>query len=209
MLRHYFPRRQRRVHRCQLPGKQLRLPDSAATGKAASGVVVFIKPYDTGVFLENWAGVFDSHNLIWISADDFGNRTPTAKRILTAIMGVALAGKVANVDPKRVYIAGLSGGGRVASQAITRYPEQFVGAICIVGADYFMPEEPLKSRVLGRRFVFITGARDFNRGEMRRVSARYRKEGVTHVKLLDLMHLGHEYPSGNDLEAAFDFLDAR
>ena len=170
---------------------------------------MFIKPYDVGAFPVDWGGVFDSRNLIWISADDFGNRTPTAKRILTAIMAVALAGKVANVDPKRIYIAGLSGGGRVASQTITRYPEQFMGAIFIVGADFYMPEEPTRSRVLERRFVFITGARDFNRGDMREVFAHYGKAGATHVKLLDLPHFGHEYPTAEDVGTALDFLDAR
>lgn len=189
---------------------QLRLPDDTKPGNAApSGVVVFIKPYDTGTFPENWAGAFDSRNLIWISADDSGNRTPTNKRILTAIMGVTLAGKVANVDPRRIYIAGLSGGGRVASQAITRYPEQFVGAICIVGADFFLPEEPARSLALERRLVFITGGHDFNRNDVRHVFSQYGMAGATHVKLLYIPHLGHEYPSDEDFGTALDYLDTR
>ena len=77
-----------------------------------------------------------------------------------------------------------------------------------MGADYFMPEEPLKSRVLERRIVFITGAHDFNRGEMRQVFRALRQGRRTHVKLLDLSHLGHEYPTGEDVGLALDFLDA-
>jgi predicted esterase len=189
---------------------RLRLPDGARNGgRSPSGVVVFVKPESSGTFPANWGDAFDTRNLIWISADDAGNRTPTATRILAAIMGVALAGKAAKVDASRVYIAGLSGGGRVASQAITRYPGQFTGALCIVGADYFLPDEPLKSRVLERRLVFITGARDFNRREILQVFERYGKAGASHIKLLDFPRLGHEYPSGEELGQALDFLDSR
>jgi hypothetical protein len=72
-----------------------------------------------------------------------------------------------------------------------------------------MPEEPLKSRLLERRLVLITGAHDFNRNELRHVYRQYGKAGLTDVKLLYLPHLGHEYPSGEDLGVALDFLDAR
>ena len=86
--------------------------------------MVFVKPYDSGELPRDWAGVFDSQQSHldqprMISAIEH----PRAQRILAAIMGVELVGKVANVDPKRVYIAGMSGGGRIASQTITRFPE--------------------------------------------------------------------------------------
>jgi predicted esterase len=188
---------------------RVRLPDGAGREPGAadspSGVVVFIKPTDEGNFPENWSGVFDARNLVWISPDDFGNEKLTAQRMLAAIMAAELAGKVAKVDGERIYVAGMSGGGRVASQTITHSPQLFAGAIYIVGAD--MPGQPLKPPAPERRYVFITGRGDFNHGEMRRVFARYGKAGATHVKLMDLPHLGHEYPSADELGEAIDFLD--
>ena len=140
-----------------------------------SGVVVFIKPYDTGTFPENWGGAFDSHNLIWISADDFGNRTPTAKRILTAIMAVALAGKVANVDASASMSPACpaAGASRARRSRVTRNSSWARSASW--ARTYFMPEEPLRSRALERRFVFITGGHDFNRNEMRHVFSQLRQ----------------------------------
>ncbi len=185
---------------------RLRLPDRAAAD-APSGVVVFIKPTDDGTFPESWRGVFDARNLVWISPDDFGNDKLTAQRMLVAIMASQLAGEIAKVDDARVFVAGMSGGGRVASQTITHSPELFAGAVYIVGAD--LPKEPVKPLVFERRFVFITGREDFNRGEMRRVFARYGKLGAAHAKLMDLPHLGHDYPSAEEFGQAIDFLDAK
>jgi len=182
----------------------LRLPDGA---DAPSGVVVFIKPTDSGTFPENWSRVFDARNLVWISPDGFGNEKLTRERMLAAIMAAELVGKAAKVNADRIYIAGMSGGGRVASQTITHSPRLFTGAIYIVGAD--PPDEAVPPLALERRFVFITGRDDFNRREMRRVFSRYGKAGAAHVKLMDLPHLGHEYPSAEDLDAAIGFLDAK
>jgi pimeloyl-ACP methyl ester carboxylesterase len=184
---------------------RVRLPDRGPSA-APSGVVVFIKPTDTGTFPENWSAEFDARNLVWISPDDFGNDKLTRERMLAAIMAAQLVGRIAKVDTERIYVAGMSGGGRVASQTITHSPQLFAGAIYIVGAD--PPEIPLKPPAPERRFVFITGRGDFNRGEMRRVFKRYGKAGATHVKLMDLPHLAHEYPSAEDLGVALDFLDA-
>ncbi len=183
---------------------RVRLPDGA---DAPSGVVVFIKPTDSGSFPENWGRVFDARNLVWISPDGFGNEKLTRERMLAAIMATELAGKVAQVNADRIYVAGMSGGGRVASQTITHSPRLFAGAIYIVGADF--PEEAFPPLALERRFVFITGRDDFNRREMRRVFSRYGKAGAAHVKLMDLPHLGHEYPPAEDLDAAIGFLDAK
>jgi hypothetical protein len=57
--------------------------------------------------------------------------------------------------------------------------------------------------------VFITGERDFNRSEMRRVYARYQAKGVTESLLLDLPGFAHEYPNAAQLAQAVEFLDAR
>jgi predicted esterase len=184
---------------------RLRIP----SGGAPRGVLVFVKPDDSGAFIDAWAPVFDQRRLVWVSADGFGNGKPSAQRTLVAMMAVKVAAREASTGDSPIYIGGMSGGGRVASQTITRLPREFAGALCIGGADFHLPGQPLRSLVLERRFVFVTGARDFNRREMRRVFARYRDSGATHIKLLDLRHLGHEYPDTATLREALAFLEDR
>ena len=125
-------------------------------------------------------------------------------------MGLKLIGKIANLDAKRIYVAGMSGGGRIASQAITRYPEQFTGAICIVGADYFMPRRAAEPRVPRTASCSSPATRDFNRSEMRRVFAQLSgKAGVTHVTTLTCRTSGTSTRTARTSAQAIDFLDAR
>lgn len=182
----------------------LRLPPAPNPGKP--GLVVFVKPQPPGEIPSGWAETLDRHNLAWVSAGEYGNDKPTAQRVLTALMAVKLVEQLAKVDPQRIYIAGMSGGGRVASEIITRFPQRFAGALYIVGANDVMPEESLLPLARTRRFVFITGSRDFNRHEMRRLFARYQRAGLSNSLMIDQPGFGHEYPDAMILEQSLDYL---
>ena len=192
------------------PGKPLRYRIRMPQNAALSGVLVFVKPIDSGELPENWAAELDRHNLVWIAAEDFGNEHPRAQRILAAIAGLKLVEGTQAIDTQRVYIGGMSGGGRIASQIITRFPRRFSGALYIVGADFWTSaEESLKPGIAANRYVFVTGSRDFNHRDMRRVYEKYQAAGVTQVLLMDLPAFGHEYPNAEQLGVGLDFLDAR
>lgn len=185
---------------------RVRVPRNAAL----SGVLVFVKPVDSGELPGQWTAELDRHNLIWVAADDFGNEHPRAQRVLAAIAGLRLIESSQAIDSRRVYIGGMSGGGRIASQTITRFPARFSGALYIVGADFWTSaEKPLQPRIAANRYVFVTGSRDFNQRDMRRVFSKYQAAGVTHTLLMDLPGFGHEYPDAEQLGQAIDFLDAR
>ena len=177
-------------------------------GDGARGVLVYISPTDSGELAPGWAPVLDRERLLYIAADGFGNSRPVAERILAALGALRMARTLGSLDEKRRYIAGMSGGGRVASQVITHFPRYFSGALCIVGADYFMPEdEASRSQVGSRRMVFLTGNRDFNQREMQLVARRYRQAGVASVLLIDRPGFGHELPPPDEFARAIDFLD--
>ena len=109
----------------------------------------------------------------------------------------------------RLYIGGMSGGGRIASMAITKFPQLFDGALYIVGADDFGKAEPARlAAIAANRYVFLTGEKDFNRREMTHVHERYRKAGVSQTLLLDLPRFAHQYPDATDFESALVFLDS-
>src|SRR5262249_14685450 len=110
-------------------------------------------------------------------------------------------------DKQRRYVAGMSGGGRVASRVISNFPQLFTGAIFIVGANYSMPADPELLGVFAPRpMVFITGSRDFNHREMKAVHERYRKWGAR-LLLIDQPGFGHELATPGQLTTAIDFLD--
>jgi pimeloyl-ACP methyl ester carboxylesterase len=185
---------------------RVRIPQNAAK----SGVLVFVKPIDSGELPHGWGPALDKANLIWVAADGYGNDHPRAQRILAAMAAANLIESLQAVDKNRVYIAGMSGGGRIASQISTRFPRRFDGALYVVGADFWTSaEEKYLPGIVANRYVFVTGASDFNRRDMKRVFEKYKASGVAHALLMDLPGFGHEYPNAAQLAQAIEFLDAR
>jgi predicted esterase len=168
------------------------------------GVVVFVSARDSGKPPKQWIATLQRQNLLWIGADHFDNTKPSAQRILAAILGLALAQRDYQVDATRVYIAGMSGGGRVASKTMTTSPRLFTGAIYFSGADFSISDAVA---LAAKRFVFVTGASDFNRREMKQVYRQYRDAGIEDAMLMDLPRLGHELPKAEDFETAIRYLD--
>jgi predicted esterase len=178
-------------------------------GDGPHGVLVFVGPRDDAEPREEWPAVLEQRDLIWISAEGFGNDKPSAQRVLVALMALKHLQRTVALDRGRIYVGGLSGGGRIASQALVRFPGFFSGALCIVGADFIVPEPQLVPELADKRVVFVTGDGDFNRREMHSVYTRFIDAGVTRSHLLDLPDFGHEYPDGTDFDAALGLLDRR
>jgi len=175
-----------------------------------SGVVVFVSPTDSGEPPKGWLELLQQKRLSWVAADGFGNRLPSAQRVLVAMMGLSLAQKSGALDRKRIYIGGMSGGGRIASMTAPRFPQMFSGGLYIVGANFWMPDDDqLKQQAAANRYVFITGHKDFNRSDMKSVYSRYRKKGLNSSLLMDIPGYEHEYPNVEQLGQAITFLDER
>jgi predicted esterase len=174
-----------------------------------SGILVFISPNASALPQPTWHAVLRARNLHWIAAEDFGNEKPTARRVLAAIMGLRLVEQKFDLDRKRSYIGGMSGGGRAASTAISTFPQFFSGALYIVGADPWTnnAQSPLP-RFRANRYVFLTGRRDFNRNEMKAIYRQYIDNGARNTLLMDLRNFGHQYPDAGQLDRALTFLDA-
>ena len=75
-----------------------------------------------------------------------------------------------SVDPERIYIAGFSGGARVALRLALGYPDLFRGAILNAGSDSIGSlQVPLPPRELLLKFqnsvriIYVTGAADTHR----------------------------------------------
>lgn len=189
---------------------QVLAPQAAQSARREEqfGTLIFVSPSDSGLPSKQWIGVLERRNLIYVAADDFGNSKPAAQRVLAALMGLALVQRDYHVDPKRIYIAGMSGGGRIASRTITKFPQLFSGALYIVGADFWTQKEhALIPDILSKRYVFLTDSKDFNRRDTKRVFDRYRSAGAQEVLLMDLPGYGHENPNAEQFDHALQFLD--
>jgi predicted esterase len=176
------------------------------SGGAATGVLVFISATDSGELPGDWAAVLDEEHLLWIAADGYGNSKLSAQRTLVAIMALKLSERLRPPGVQHTWVAGFSGGGRVASRCITLFASYFDGALFLNGADFVKPPEPAATLMKSRRMVFLTGSRDFNRREMKSVSGKYRNAGVTQLLLIDEPGLGHALPGPELLARALHFL---
>lgn len=187
---------------------ELYVPD-AYDPSTPAGLLVFISPIDSGRMPGRYKPVMDQRNLIWIGANQSGNRVRVARRISLALLATALADRHFRIDPARVYVSGFSGGGRTASAVAPEYAQIFTGAIYICGVNFWDGRKPeLLDRVRDNRYVFLTGSKDFNRSETRRVHRAYRRADVEDVLLLEVAGMDHRMPPVDDLATAIDFLDA-
>jgi pimeloyl-ACP methyl ester carboxylesterase len=135
---------------------------------AGYGVIVFIPPWDRAVLPSGWGDVLDRSGFVFVTAANSGNEASIlGRRIPLALAGLAEVARRYPIDPRRVYIAGLSGGSRVAMRVALGYPDVFPGAILNAGSDLVgTPDAPLPPRELmlrlqsEARWILMTGDRD-------------------------------------------------
>jgi predicted esterase len=171
------------------------------------GVFVYISPGNSGRIDPRWRRVMDERNLVYIAAHQSGNRVRTNRRMVLAVFALrALEGRVP-FDASKLHVSGFSGGGRVASLVASQYPEAFTAALYICGVNFWKKSQtPSVDRVIQNRFVFLTGSRDFNLAETRRVHQRYLKAGALNSELMIVPGMGHELPDAAWLTRALRYL---
>jgi len=186
---------------------QVYVPESYDPQKPA-GLLVYISPTNSGQIPDDWKSLMEQYNLIWVAADNSGNNAPVVNRFTFALLATVLVDRYYRLDEKRRYISGFSGGGRVASMVATEYAKLFRGAIYNCGVN-FWDDNPAVSidQLKTNRYVFITGAKDFNKTDTRRVYGQYEKAGVEQIKLMVIPFMGHRNPGSRDYGKAIAWLD--
>lgn len=178
-------------------------------GTAPHGVLVFVHPGNNAEPMDGWGEVLDRRDLVYIAAEGFGNDKPGNQRALVALLALKQLSRTTTFDPARRYVGGMSGGGKIASQVLSRFPGFFDGALCIVGADTVSPQALRAPGMANKRVVFMTGDRDFNHYDVLDVYKRFVEAGVSDSHLMDLGGFSHQYPDARQLDAALDLLDPR
>jgi pimeloyl-ACP methyl ester carboxylesterase len=163
--------------------------------------------------------------LLWIGSVNSGNdREPVVQRIMLAIDAVGEMMRRYRIDESRVYVAGLSGGGRMASQAAMAFPDVFSGAMPIAGVDYYrqvpVPNTEYQYRAFARpgpellrklltesRLVLVTGEKDFNKPQTEVVYRAMVADRFRHAHYLEQPGLGHANPDAEWFDKALALLD--
>jgi hypothetical protein len=115
---------------------------------------------------------------------------------------------VYRIDPDQTYLAGFSGGGRMACTIAFALPEYFGGVIPICGTNPLPAVDYLRHRVRDRLSVaFVTGASDFNRRENADYMFPYFQELSIRSRLWVVPKMGHAIPGGDVLAEVQKWLE--
>jgi len=133
-------------------------------------LLVFVPPWREAKLPRGWAPVLDQYGVIFVSAARSGNDASVlGRRAPLALLAEQNVVDRYPLDPERIYIAGFSGGSRVAMRLALGYPDTFRGVILNAGSDPIGGADiPLPPRDLFFRFqsstrvVYVTGERDFS-----------------------------------------------
>jgi pimeloyl-ACP methyl ester carboxylesterase len=181
------------------------------------GLLVFISPGREPTRPRTWRAPLDRHRLIFVAAQNSGNdQNVLDRRLPLALLAYENVRARFRIDPARVYVAGLSGGSRVAEIAALAYPDIFRGAILNAGADpidgqagIYKPTVELFRAFQRSRLVYITGDQDKGTLIQDEVSRRSLRDAcVLDVKTETAFGLGHQALDARSLDFALDALEA-
>jgi hypothetical protein len=180
-------------------------------------LLVFVPPWEKALVPPDWMPVLEKHSMIFVTAAKSGNTADILqRREPLALLGAYNIMQRYAVDPKRVYIGGMSGGSRVALRIALSYPDLFHGVFLNSGSDSIGNlQAPLPTTDLfhlfqdSTRLVFFTGQMD--------IANLYQdddsRQSLRHWCVFDLYDetipfAGHELASGRDLEHAIEALES-
>ncbi len=142
------------------------------------GLMVYISPTPSGEIPRDWKTVMEEHNLIWVAANGSGNTAMVSRRAILAMIAPTLMQKQYKIDRERVYLSGLSGGGKMASMVATDNAHLFKGAIYNCGVDFWQQDPPKRfEQIKQNHYVFVTGTLDQALEPTKRVYKQYRQAG--------------------------------
>ncbi len=183
---------------------------------AGYGLLVFISPWDKAGIPTRWMPVLARHGLAVVTAADAGNDQKVIdRRMPLALSAYENMRKRYPIDPARIYVGGLSGGGRVAMRLALAFPDVFHGALLNAGSDPVGTlEVPLPDAALFREFeqrsrlVYTTGSDDsaVMRTDMRSRDS-LRELCFSDVTTLTMRGRGHEPTDPATLGLALEALN--
>jgi predicted esterase len=183
---------------------------------AGYGLLVWVSPLDGAGMPLSWQAVLEDHGVIYVTAARSGNyASPLGRRIPLALTAASKVARNYAIDPDRIWIAGFSGGARIAERVALAYPDVFSGAILdgsadkIGTADISLPRRENFERLLDRMAIVLsTGAVDeYNTEDAKRVVSSLRRHCINRLSVEVRRGEGHVMMNGESLASAIKFLE--
>ena len=192
--------------------------------KEPFGLFIWISAGNSNAIPKGWEAVLAKHKLIFVSARNSGNRRNIFDRLRMAIDANHNMRQLYQIDGRRVYVSGFSGGSRVASMLGVAWGDMFSGTICCMGVNFYTDVEAPDGKVYGLsyipndqllpmvkkacRYSLITGEKDFNLANTKGAHENgFVKEGFSNAQILEIPQHGHKPPPADWLEKAIEFVD--
>jgi hypothetical protein len=179
-------------------------------------LLVVLSPLDLPLIPSSWHWVLDRRGTIVVSAAKSGNSQPIwDRRMPLALTGAFNVMQRYPIDSRRIFIAGWSGGSRVAMRIALEYPDLFHGVLLNAGSDPIAtPLSILPAAQLFEQFqneskiIFVTGDMDsVNLGADIASRQSMNSWCVFGTATQTMFHTGHEAPSAPDLDKALEYLE--
>lgn len=171
-------------------------------------VIVFISPGAEPMGWNQFEPVCKSLGILFVGVRDAGNDCPNKRRVRIVLDVLDDVRRNYPTDPDRTYLAGFSGGGRIACAVAFALPDCFGGVLPICASGDLRDETWLRQRVIDRLSVaLMTGDGDFNRAEVERLRGPYLKDVGVRARWWEQAGLGHGVPGEKQLTEAVKWLD--
>jgi dienelactone hydrolase len=193
--------------------------------EAGWGLLVWISAGDAPTIPAAWEPVLARHKLLFVGAHKSGNPRNIFDRFRLALDAQRNLRARFRIEPRRVYVSGFSGGGRVASMLAVSYADLFAGAAPFMGVNFYQDVKADDGKTYGLNYlpddeilgiarkqghyVLVTGEKDFNRANTKAVHAAFVRERFAHAHYLEVPKLGHALPDADGLERTLRALDGR
>jgi predicted esterase len=202
---------------------RLVVPGSYTTNQSW-GLIVWISPGNDPRVPAAWESEFGRRKLLMVAAYGSGNERTPIDRIRLALDATCNVCRRYNLDYRRLYVGGFSGGARIASILGVAYADLFSGALCICGVDFYQnvpsaaggyypstykpaSETLIRAKTNGR-FVLVTGENDQNRDNTQSTAENgFRANQFGNCLYFEVPGMGHAMPAVKVLSHALNYLD--
>ena len=181
-------------------------------------LLVFVPPWPQATVPQNFIRALDRHGMIFVTAAQSGNDSNVMdRRIPLALLAEQNIVRRYRINPRRIFIGGLSGGSRMALHIALAYPDVFRGALLNAGSDpigdaqMVLPPADLFTRFQeATRLVYLTGGKD----QLNLDADAHSRRSLQHWCVFDLTNepnampwTGHQLADPVALDRALDALE--